>query len=51
MSLTILEVLENADYNLQKAQIPMQIEMGKSQLHNALILLNKGKTLEDDFED
>lgn len=50
MSLTILEVLENADYNLQNARLQLQIDMAKEQLHNALELLNEGKTLEDEFE-
>jgi rRNA maturation endonuclease Nob1 len=47
MSLTILEVLENADYNLQNAKMQMQIELAKSQLHNALKKIDEGKTLED----
>lgn len=51
MSLTILEVLENADYNLQEAKLPMQIEIGKDQLHNALDLIDQGMTLEDDFDE
>lgn len=50
MSLTILEVLENADYNLQEARLPMQIDIAKDQLHNALNLLNQGMKLEDDFD-
>lgn len=51
MSLTLLEVLENADYNLQEAKIPMQVEMAKSQLHNVLKLLKQGMMLEDDFDE
>ena len=51
MSLSILEVLENADYNLQNAKIPAQVEIAKVQLHNALELLNKGMKLEDDFDE
>ena len=51
MSLTILEVLENADYNLQNAKMELQIDVAKSQLHNALTLLNEGFTLEDDFNE
>jgi len=50
MSLTIMEVLENADSNLQRARMPIQIEMAKSQLHNALDLINQGFKLEDDFD-
>lgn len=51
MSLTILEVLENADYNLQNQTIPLQVILAKEQLHNALKLINKGKKLEDDFNE
>jgi len=51
MSLSILEVLENADYNLQNARLPMQIDLAKRQLNNALKLINKGKTLEDTFNE
>lgn len=52
MSLTILEVLENADYNLREARMPAQVEIGKVQLQNALdLLLNQGMTLEDDFDE
>jgi hypothetical protein len=49
--MTILEVLENADYNLQNAEIDMQIQMAKEQLHNALILISKGLGLEDEFDE
>lgn len=51
MSLTIHEVLENADYNLQNAKFQTQIDLAREQLHNALQLLDKGKTLEDDFRE
>ena len=51
MSLTILEVLENAEYNL-KGKIPAQQEMGIRQLSNALYLINeKDKGLNDDFNE
>lgn len=51
MSLTILEVLENADYNLQNMRLPMQLELAKEQLHNALKLIDNGKELDDDFNE
>ena len=49
MSLTILEVLENADYNLQNAKMDFQIHLAKEQLHNALEQIDQGKGLEDTF--
>jgi hypothetical protein len=51
MSLSLLEVLQNADYNLQNAFHPMQLESGKRQLHNAVVLLDKGYNLGETFED
>ena len=52
MSLTILEVLENAQYNLnQPNSTPEQILMGKEQLKNALYLIvNYDKGLHDKFD-
>lgn len=50
MSLTILEVLQNADYNLQNTKLDIQIDMAKEQLHNALKEIEKGKSLDDVFE-
>ncbi len=50
MSVTLLEVLQNADYNLQNASHPLQAESGKGQLHNAVVLLNKGYKLQETFE-
>lgn len=51
MSLTIREVLENADYNLQNARMDIQITLAKEQLHNAMMQLDEGKGLDDDFTD
>ena len=51
MSLTILEVLENAEYNLKESSLDFQKKLGLKQLSNAIILLNKGKDLEDDFKE
>ena len=47
---TIFEAIENADYNLQNAQLPMQIEIGKEQLHNAYILLGKGYGINESID-
>lgn len=52
MSLTILEVLENASYNLQNMHSPaIQLPMAKEQLKNAIKLLNDGKDLYDEFKE
>ncbi|MBU5626525.1 hypothetical protein KQI82_12455 [Oscillibacter sp. MSJ-2] len=51
MSLTIMEVLYNAQYNLCNAAIPIQIEIGKEQLNNAILALESGKSLNDIFEE
>lgn len=49
MGITILEILRNADYNL-KSNLDFQIQLGKEQLHNAVVLLEKGYSLYDDIE-
>jgi len=50
MSVTILEALQNADYNLTHASLPTQTMIAKSQLHNAIELLVKGYELDDEVE-
>jgi len=44
MSVNILEALQNADYNLQNnaSFYSFCLEIAKSQLHNATVLLDKG---------
>ena len=51
MSLTIYEVLCNARYNLDNAVFPLQVEMAKEQLANALDAIDNGKTLNDVWEE
>ena len=52
MSVTILEVLQNAEYNLKNAVMPMQLKIGIDQLSNAIYLLvEKEKGLYDDFNE
>lgn len=51
MSVTIMDVLYNAQYNLCNATIPLQIEMGKEQLNNAILALESGKNLNDIFDE
>ena len=46
---TILDALQNANYNLQNAKMPLQLEMAKAQLHNAVTLLEKDYDLHDDI--
>jgi hypothetical protein len=49
MSLTVGEVLENANYNLRNVKIDIQIEIAKSQLENYNIAKQLGADDEDDW--
>lgn len=50
--MSIIEVLENARYNLCECQIPqIQIPLAKEQLSNALDQINNGKGLYDEFDE
>lgn len=46
MAITIMEALQNADYNL-RGSTPIQKLLGANQLHNAVILLEKGYDLSE----
>lgn len=48
--MTILEVLQNANYNLNENGA-FGIEIAKNQLNNAVALLERGYELEHDFEE
>ena len=48
MSLTILEVLENAEFNLNYEHGK---KVAKEQLHNVIVLLDKGYDAFDDFNE
>lgn len=50
MAVTILEALQNANYNLQNARHQMQIEMAKEQVKNATTLLEKGYPISQEVE-
>ena len=52
MSVTIFEALMNADYNLQNTTgLGMfGVNLAKFQVHNAVELLNKGYSLEEEIE-
>jgi len=48
MSVSIMEALQNANYNLDNAvKMPMLLPMVKEQLNNAVQLLDKGYELFD----
>jgi len=47
--ITIIDILRNADYNLQKNGL-IGLEVGKEQLHRAVELLEEGKELYDKIE-
>ena len=50
MSVTIMEVLQNAKFNLAEASHPAQRRIGINQLSNAVTLLEKGYGLYDNFD-
>ena len=51
MSVSIMEALQNADYNLDNAiKMPMLLPLVKKQLHNATVLLDKGYGIWDEVE-
>lgn len=52
MAVTIMEALQNANYNLDNVKTMGMgfIPMVKSQLNNAVVLLEKGYELQDEVE-
>lgn len=51
MSVTILEVLQNAKFNLvDNLRLPLSQAVGREQLKNAVTLLEKGYQLDEDFD-
>ncbi len=51
MAVSILECLQNANYNLDNAtKIPMLMPMVKEQLNNAVNLLDKGYSIWEEVE-
>lgn len=53
MSVSIMEALQNADYNLQNNRqlgVKLAIMLAKDQLHNAVELLGKGYGLDEEVE-
>lgn len=52
MSVTILEALRNAQINLvDNAQSQIAVHIGRVQLNNAIVLLDKGYSPSDDFDE
>lgn len=51
MSLTVGEVLENANYNIQNQQIPLQGILAKQQLNNYKIAKDLGADDNDNWYD
>jgi hypothetical protein len=50
--MTIFEVLQNADWNLNKTKNPIQHQIGVNQLGNAMILLDEFEMdLHDEFDE
>jgi len=51
MSVTILEALQNARYNIKTGKkFPPILDLAFGQLNNAIILLEKGYSIEDEVE-
>lgn len=51
MSVSIIECLQNADFNMETAmKIPGLLPLAKAQLHNATVLLDKGYSINTDVE-
>lgn len=47
MSVTILEALQNAEFNLNQS---FTVGIAKRQLHNAIVLLEKGYSIYDEVD-
>lgn len=51
MSVSIIECLQNANYNLENlSKMPMLLPLVKAQLNNAIVLLEKGYSIWDEVE-
>lgn len=51
MSLTVSEVLENAEYNISKSAMSFQVEIAKEQFKNYKIAKELGASDNDDWSD
>ena len=52
MSATLMDTLENAEINLENAKRigPAMLPMAQQQLHHAIVLLQKGYSLDDEVD-
>lgn len=51
MAVSIIEALQNANYNLENvSKMPMLLPLVKEQLNNAIVLLEKGYGIYDEVE-
>lgn len=51
MAVTILEALMNAEINIDNGKrMPQILDLAKEQLHNAVTLLSKGYSVNDEVE-
>lgn len=48
---TILETLQNANFNLKQVNNPFSLHIAKAQLNNAVVLLEKDYSLDASVED
>ncbi len=49
MSITVLEVLKNAEYNLINGSIPIQRSLAIQQLSNAILQLEEDSDADNEF--
>ena len=47
MAVTILEALQNADYNLNQSMSFVTLRLAQEQLHNDIVLLEKGYDVDE----
>ena len=47
MAVTILEALQNADYNFNQSMSFVTLRLAQEQLHNAIVLLEKGYDVDE----
>lgn len=51
MAVSVLEALQNAQFNLKNlARMPALLPLVQAQINNAVILLEKGYSIEDEVE-
>ena len=48
---TIFDALRSADYNLNNSGATISKQLGRNQVHNVVVILDKGYDLYDDIDD